>query len=87
MMLVVIGRLCREDTTDLFGLKWRLASWLPCTSSPLQTVLMVCHFRYNVDYQTYLVLLTKYLLHHARSFSVFSVTFASGNENHFSFPE
>ena len=22
MMLVVIGRLCREDTTDLFCLKW-----------------------------------------------------------------
>ena len=41
---------------------------------------MVYHFRYNVGYQTYLVLLTKYLLYHAKSFSAFSVTFASGNE-------
>ena len=54
---------------------------------PLQIGLMVYHFRYNVDYQTCLVLLTKSLLHHAKSFSAFSVTFASGNENHFSFPE
>ena len=54
---------------------------------PLQIGLMVYHFRYNVGYQTYLVLLTKYLLHPAKSFSAFSVTFASGNENHFSFLE
>ena len=38
---------------------------------------MVYHFRYNVGYQTYLVLLTKYLLYHAKSFSAFSVTFAN----------
>ena len=44
---------------------------------PLQIGLMVCHFRYNVDYQIYLVLLTKYLLYHAESFSAFSVTFAN----------
>ena len=31
----------------------------------LQIGLMVYHFRYNVGYQTYLVLLTKYLLYHA----------------------
>lgn len=42
----------------------------------LQIGLMVYHFRYNVGYQTYLVLLTKYLLYHAKSFSAFSVTFA-----------
>ncbi len=42
----------------------------------LQIGLMVYHFRYNVGYQTYLVLLTKYLLHPAKSFSAFSVTFA-----------
>ena len=54
---------------------------------PLQIGLMVYHFRYNVDYQIYLVLLTKYLLHHAKSFSAFSVTFACGNEKHFSFHE
>ena len=54
---------------------------------PLQIGLMVYHFRYNVGYQTYLVLLTKYLLYHAKSFSAFSVTFACGNEKHFSFHE
>ena len=54
---------------------------------PLQIGLMVYHFRYNVGYQTYLVLLTKYLLHPAKSFSAFSVTFACGNEKHFSFHE
>ena len=43
---------------------------------PLQIGLIVYHFRYNVGYQTYLVLLAKYLLHHAKSFSAFSVTFA-----------
>jgi hypothetical protein len=53
----------------------------------LQIGLMVYHFRYNVGYQTYLVLLTKYLLHPAKSFSAFSVIFASGNEKHFSFHE
>ena len=54
---------------------------------PLQIGLMVYHFRYDVGYQTYLVLLTKYLLYHAKSFSAFSVTFASGNEKQFSFHE
>ena len=44
---------------------------------PLQIGLIVYHFRYNVGYQTYLVLLAKYLLHHAKSFSAFSVTFAA----------
>lgn len=53
----------------------------------LQIGLMVYHFHYNVGYQTYLVLLTKYLLYHAKSFSAFSVTSASGNEKHFSFHE
>lgn len=53
----------------------------------LQIGLMVYHFHYNVGYQTYLVLLTKYLLYHAKSFSAFSVIFASGNEKHFSFHE
>lgn len=42
----------------------------------LQIGLMVYHFHYNVGYQTYLVLLTKYLLHPAKFFSAFSVTFA-----------
>ena len=46
----------------------------------LQIGLMVYHFHYNVGYQTYLVLL-------AKSFSAFSVIFASGNEKHFSFHE
>ena len=52
----------------------------------LQIGLMVYHFHYNVGYQLF-VLLTKYLLYHAKSFSAFSVTFASGNEKHFSFHE
>ena len=42
----------------------------------LQIGLMVYHFHYNVGYQTYLVLLAKYLLHPAKSFSAFSVIFA-----------
>lgn len=53
----------------------------------LQIGLMVYHFHYNVGYQTYLVLLAKYLLHPAKFFSAFSVIFASGNEKHFSFHE
>ena len=48
---------------------------------PLQIGLMGYHFRYNVGYQAYLVLLTKYLLYHAKSFSAFSVTFANRFEN------
>ena len=53
-------------------------------SSPLAIALPDgVSFSYNVGYQTYLVLLTKYLLYHAKSFSAFSVTFASGNEKHF----
>lgn len=47
----------------------------------LQIGLMVYHFRYNVGYQTYLVLLAKYLLHPAKSFSAFSVTFPSDLRN------
>lgn len=47
----------------------------------LQIGLMVYHFRYNVGYQTYLVLLTKYLLHPQSLFQPFLLLLPSDLRN------